>query len=163
LEKNQKRVTKKLDFPKLLERVLKFLSIRPRSRQEIINYLKKKTPQDEALREKVLKKAESLDLIDDRDFAVWWVEQRMTFRPKGKKALFFELRQKGLEKALIEEILNEKINELVLAIPLAQKKWLSLKKLPKEAAQQKLVGFLSRRGFSWEVIKKVLDEIFKKK
>ncbi len=155
-------MTKKLDFPKLLERVLKFLSIRPRSRQEIINYLKKKIPQDEVLREKVLKKAESLDLIDDRDFALWWVEQRMTFRPKGKKALFFELRQKGLEKDLIEEILNEKINELVLIKPLVQKKWLSLKKLPKEAARQKLVGFLSRRGFSWETIRKVLDEINKK-
>ncbi len=155
-------MTKKLDFPKLRERVLKFLSIRPRSRQEIINYLKKKIPQDEVLREKVLKKAESLDLIDDRDFALWWVEQRMTFRPKGKKALFFELRQKGLEKDLIEEILNEKINELVLIKPLAQKKWLSLKKLPEEVAQQKLVGFLSRRGFSWETIRKVLDEINKK-
>ncbi len=156
-------MTKKLDFPKLLERVLKFLSIRPRSRQEILNYLRKKIPQDEALREKVLKKAESLDLIDDRDFAVWWVEQRMTFRPKGKRALFFELKQKGLEKNLIEEVLNEKIDELALIRPLAEKKWLSLKKLPSMVGQQKLVGFLSRRGFSWEVIKKVLDEICKKK
>jgi len=156
-------VTKKLDFPKLLERVLKFLSIRPRSRQEIINYLKKKIPQDEILREKVLKKVESLDLIDDRDFAYWWVEQRMTFRPKGKKALFFELKQKGLEKNLIEEILNEKIDELTLAKPLAEKKWLSLKKLPLAIGQQKLVDFLSRRGFSWEIIRKVLDEILKKK
>ena len=154
---------KTLDFPKLLERVLKFISIRPRSRQEILNYLRKKVPQDEALREKVFKEAESLDLVDDRDFAVWWVEQRMTFRPKGKKALFFELRQKGLEKNLIEEILNEKIDELALAKPLAEKKWASLKKLPLALGQQKLVGFLSRRGFSWEVIKKVLDEILKKK
>lgn len=156
-------MTKKLDFPKLLERVLKFLSIRPRSRQEILNYLRKKIPQDEVLREKVLKEAESLDLIDDRDFAVWWVEQRMTFRPKGKRALFFELKQKGLEKNLIEEVLNEKIDELSLAKPLAEKKWLSLKKLPPMVGQQKLVGFLSRRGFSWEVIKKVLDRVGKKK
>lgn len=152
-----------MDFPKLLERVLKFLSIRPRSRQEILNYLRKKAPQDETLREKVLKKAESLDLVDDRDFAVWWVEQRMTFRPKGKRALFFELKQKGLEKNLIEEVLNEKIDELALIRPLAEKKWLSLKKLPFMVGQQKLVGFLSRRGFSWEVTKKVLDEIVKKK
>lgn len=155
-------MTKKLDFPKLLERVLKFLSIRPRSRQEIINYLKKKIPQDEILREKVLKETETLDLIDDRDFACWWIEQRITFRPKGKKALFFELRQKGLGKDLIEEILNEKIDEMVLIKPLAWKRWLSLKRLPKEVAQQKLIGFLSRRGFSWETIKKVLDEINKK-
>ena len=152
-------MTKKLNFPKLLERVLKFLSIRPRSRQEIINYLKKKIPQDEILREKALKEIEALDLIDDRDFAYWWVEQRMTFRPKGKRALFFELKQKGLEKSLIEEVLNEKIDELALAQPLAEKKWLSLKKLPPMVGQQKLVGFLSRRGFSWEVIKKVLDRV----
>jgi SOS response regulatory protein OraA/RecX len=45
---------------------------------------------------------------------------------------------------------------------LAQKKWLSLKNLPPKVGQQKLVGFLSRRGFSWQTVKKVVDEIDKK-
>lgn len=149
-------------FVKLLERVLKFVAIRPRSRQEILRYLQKKIPKNEKLLTQLVKEVEVLGLIDDREFAYWWVEQRITFRPKGKKALFFELRQKGVDKEMIEEILSERLDEIVLARKLAQKKWLSLKNLPPKVGQQKLVGFLSRRGFSWQTVKKVVDEIDKK-
>jgi regulatory protein len=155
-------VNKNQVFVKLLERVLKFVAIRPRSRQEILRYLQKKIPKNEKLLTQLVKEVEVLGLIDDREFAYWWVEQRITFRPKGKKALFFELRQKGVDKEMIEEILSERLDEIVLARKLAQKKWLSLKNLPPKVGQQKLVGFLSRRGFSWQTVKKVVDEIDKK-
>jgi regulatory protein len=155
-------VNKNQVFVKLLERVLKFVAIRLRSRQEILRYLQKKIPKNEKLLTQLVKEVEVLGLIDDREFAYWWVEQRITFRPKGKKALFFELRQKGVDKEMIEEILSERLDEIVLARKLAQKKWLSLKNLPPKVGQQKLVGFLSRRGFSWQTVKKVVDEIDKK-
>lgn len=160
-------MTKKLDFPKLLERVLKFISLRPRSRKEILDYLKKKIPkladQNQDLQDKVFKEIENLGLIDDTAFTYWWLEQRNTFRPKGKRALFYELKQKGIDNFIIEEVLAKGLDEMNLARQSGGKKWATLKNLPLEVSRQKLVGFLSRRGFSWEIIKKVLDEITEKR
>ncbi len=163
MEENQRGVKKKQDFPKLLERVLKFISFRPRSQKEILDYLKKKIPQKPDLQEKIFQEVKDLGLVDDEAFARWWVEQRMTFRPKGKKALFYELKQKGVESSLIEEILAKEIDETTLAYQAGQKKWNSLKNLPPEVGREKLVGFLSRRGFSWGAIQTALDEILKKR
>ncbi len=146
----------------LLERVLKFISLRPRSQKEILDYLQKKVPQKKDLQEKIFKEIENLNLVDDKTFADWWIEQRNTFRPKGKKALFYELRQKGVAEEIIQQVLAQKINEVNLAKQLVNKKWLSLKKLPFQIAQKKLISFLSQRGFSWITIKKILDEIKKK-
>ena len=155
-------MSKNLDFSKLLERVLKFISIRPRSQKEIIDYLQKKVPQKKDLQEKILKEIENLGLVDDQAFACWWVEQRNTFRPKGKKALFYELRQKGVDNLIIEEILAKGLDELSLAYQLSQKRWPSFQKLPPQIAREKLAGFLLRRGFNWEIISKTLDKITKK-
>ena len=153
----------KKTFPKLLERVLKFISIRPRSQKEILDYLKKKIPQNQDLQNKVFKEVENLGLVDDMAFTYWWLEQRNAFRPKGKRALFYELKQKGIDNFIIEEVLAKGLDEINLARQSAQKKWSSFKNLPLEVGRQKLAGFLSRRGFNWEVIKKTLDEITKKR
>jgi len=108
----------------------------------------------------VLKELLNLGLVDDEAFVDWWLEQRATFRPKGKKALMMELRLKGIDRDLIERSLAEKVDEAVLAKKLALKRLSFLKKLPSEVQKEKLWGFLSRRGFSWEIIRKTLDEIF---
>lgn len=101
----------------------------------------------------------NLGLVDDEAFVDWWLEQRATFRPKGKRALKMELRFKGIDRDLIERSLAEKVDEEVLAKKAFLKKIPSLKNLPSEVQKEKLIGFLSRRGFSWEVIRKTLDEI----
>ena len=44
-----------------------------------------------------------LDLLDDLAFAAWWIDQRNTFRPKGKKLLVYELKQKGISGEIIQE------------------------------------------------------------
>ena len=102
----------------------------------------------------------NLGLVDDEAFVDWWLEQRATFRPKGKRALQMELRFKGIDRDLIERSLAEKVDEEALAKKSFLKKIPSLKNLPLEVQKKKLIGFLSRRGFSWEIIRKTLDEIF---
>jgi len=103
-----------------------------------------------------------LDLIDDQAFVDWWLEQRATFRPKGKRALALELRQKGIDKELIERALAEKVDEEELARQAAKTKLRIWSKLPLDVQKEKLVGFLGRRGFTWPILKKILDEVFKK-
>jgi SOS response regulatory protein OraA/RecX len=49
--------------------------------------------------------------------------------------------------------------EFEIAFKTASKKAKIYKSLPKQEFNQKLSAFLARRGFSWEIIKKVLDKL----
>jgi len=146
-----------LSFEKVFPKTLKFISLRPRSQKEILTYLTKKSP-DQKIREKIFQKLTSLGLADDQAFVQWWVEQRNTFRPKGKRALIMELRQKGIDRDLSETIINREVDEKNLAKTLFLKKKKVWEKLPFEMQQEKLASFLGRRGFAWNTIKALLDE-----
>ena len=150
----------KNEFQKLLNRTLRLISRRPRSEKEIRDYLKRKKSPPKLI-EAVIKKLKQLKQIDDSAFASWWVDQRTTFRPRGRFGLTMELRQKGIDKIIIEKAIN-KVDELPLATKLAQKKLRVYKNLPRQEFYQKMSAFLARRGFSWETIKKVVAKFLEK-
>jgi len=130
------------------EKISRFVAIRPRSEREIDLWLRKKrVDTNEALELK--EKLHSLDLLDDLAFATWWIDQRNTFRPKGKKLLIYELKQKGVKGGVIEEALGASdFDERELA-----------KRVVAKYAQrepEKLVTLLQRRGFSWETISGIM-------
>lgn len=150
---------------KLYERVLRFLSYRPRSEKEVRDYAEgkirslrapsfaKASEGKQKIIEEVIGKLKKQGLIDDEEFARWWLEQRSRFRPRGKIALKIELKRKGVSQEIIEKIINQKFDELVLAKKAVKKK---------VKGEQKISQYLARRGFSWETIQKLLAE-FKKK
>jgi len=159
-EKQVDNLVFKNEFQKLLNRVLRLISRRPRSEKEIRVYLKRKKSPPKLI-EEVIKKLKKLKQINDLEFARWWVEQRTTFRPRGKFGLTMELRQKGIDKTIIEKAIN-KVDELPLATKLAQKKLRVYKNLPRQEFYQKMSAYLARRGFSWDVIKKVVAKLLEK-
>src|SRR5579883_2888780 len=67
-----------------LDRALNFLTYRPRSRQELRHYLRRKDTPPEVI-ETVLERLDHLDLVNDRDFASFWVENREQFSPRGEQ------------------------------------------------------------------------------
>ena len=162
-EKKIEELIKEDEFIKFYDRVLKFLSYRPRSEKELADWFKKKKVGSET-QKLVKKKLKRLGYLDDQEFTRWWVEQRMTFRPFGKKRLALELRQKGIAREIIDEQLDNLRDEELsqLAEKLAKKKLKSLKNLPYFEARAKLIAFLSRRGFRWEIIKEVVAKTLKK-
>lgn len=143
---------------KIYNKVVRFATFRPRSEHEINLWFKRKNIST-TLTERVFNRLKNLGLVNDKAFSEWWIEQRVTFRPKARRALFFELRQKGVGKDVIESALAtmDFPQEAVLALALVAKRLPRLKDLPIEERKKKLVGFLSRRGFSWETIKKAVD------
>lgn len=148
----------KNEFQKLLNRAFRLISRRPRSEKEVRDYLRRKKSLPKLI-EAVVKKLKKLGQIDDKAFVLWWVEQRSTFRPRGKFGLTMELRQKGVDKEIIKRAVDEKVNELPLAKKIAQKKFKVYKNLPREERYQKMSAFLARRGFSWETIKEVVGAL----
>lgn len=141
---------------KIYDRVFRLVSIRPRSVKEIKSWLSRKKIGEKSGQE-VIDRLIKLELLDDRKFAEWWVEQRTNFSPRGRKILHYELRVKGMSKDIIEEVLDKAgIDEEKIASDLLEKKSSRWKDLPADVARQKISEFLARKGFSWEVVKKVL-------
>ncbi len=157
------------NYQLLIDKALKFLSFRPRSKYEISRKLQQLASQKNIslqLVDKVVSDLELKNLINDKEFINWWREQRDEFRPKGKKLLKIELRQKGIDGKIVDEVLNtegrESHHEFFLAFTIAQKRLSRLSNLSPDDIKNKLTSFLARRGFDWETINQVIDTIFKK-
>jgi len=156
-EREVEEIIKKAEFQKTYDKLVRFATLRPRSEKEVNDWLRKYKVH-ESIHKELFIRLKRLDLLDDRKFAQWWVEQRITFRPRGKRALSFELRQKGIDRDLINQILNEaKIDEQKIASQLLKKKKYKWEKLGKLKARKKMSEFLARKGFSWTVIKESID------
>ena len=150
-------IIKKAELHKTYEKLLKFAMTRPRSEKEVRDWLKRKEVHA-SIHEELFKRLKHLDLIDDRKFTEWWVRQRTEFKPRGERALYSELLQKGIDKNIIADVLSEaEIDEVKIAKQLLKKneyKWRKYKGFEK---RNKISQFLARKGFNWDVIKEVLD------
>ncbi len=137
---------------------LNFLSYRPRSEDEVVNNLKKHGFSEEVV-SKVIDRLDRLGLVDDRAFAKTWVENRSEFRPRGRRALRTELRQKGIADELIDLVL-EPVDEVALAYRAAIKQSRKYRRLDWDNYRQKMIAFLARRGFNYGTAAEVVEEVW---
>ncbi len=145
-----------------VERAYNYLSYRPRSREEVRRYLRRKETPPEII-DTVLARLAHLDLIDDRAFASFWVETREQFSPRGSHALKSELRLKGVERDVVDELVDEEKDE-ERALIAGRKKALSLLHLPSmdyATFRTRLGSFLQRRGFGYEVSTRTVRTLWK--
>lgn len=151
-----KRIIRKAEFQKTLDKLLRFVSLRPRSEKEIDDYLKRKKI-NESLWEELIEKLRHFELVDDLKFAKWWVEQRLTFKKIPLRVLKLELGRKGVDKKIIDTVLEETpIDEKKMARELLEKRAYKWQGLPARQAKQKKFQYLAGKGFSWEVITELL-------
>ena len=138
---------------------MRFASLRPRSEKEYMFWLKKhKVPK--SLHEELFNRLKHLDFLNDKKFAVWWIEQRENFRPKSKRILFQELRIKGIDKEIIDEVLNEAhIDEVSAAKRILEKKIYMWKNLSGFEKRVKMGNYLAGKGYSWDTVRKVVGEV----
>lgn len=140
------------------EAVMRLLSYRPRSVAEVRGKLKgKEFP--EVVIERVLNRLQELDLLSDRAFVRYWMEQRENFRPRSAMALRQELMQKGVARELIDEALAD-LDEDSAAYRAAEKKAVQWGRLSRDEFNNKVGAFLQRRGFSYSIIKNVVDDLW---
>jgi regulatory protein len=141
------------------QKALHFLSYRPRSTMEVRQNLLHRGI-SEPLVDVTMDRLQEAGLVNDEAFARAWVENRNTFRPRGKPALRMELRRKGLNDEVIQSVLGA-LQEDNLALEAARKYVRRLTGLEWPEFRQKLGGFLTRRGFSYATIAPVVSEVWK--
>ena len=135
---------------KAYQQAMLFLSYRARSEAEIRKNLEKhEIPQ--TVIDETIERLRHDRLVDDGQFAQNWVANRSEFRPRSRRALAVELKQKGLTEAAIQSA-TEAVDEEALAYAAAQKRVRRLEGLEWIEFRKKLSEFLARRGFGYEVI-----------
>ena len=140
------------------QRALRYLGYRPRTEAEIRRYLQRHEVA-EAHIDAVIERLRDLNLVDDTAFARAWVEDRITFRPRGRRALRAELRQKGLPEEAIAQVL-ENIDEAALAYRAAQKGLPRYQHLARQEFRQKMSAYLARRGFPYDIVRETVQRVW---
>jgi regulatory protein len=150
------KIVHEAEFQKTFDKVLRFAMTRPRSFFEVEQWFRRKEV-GESLQPKLIERLLKLDLLDDKKFAEWWVRQRTEFQKKGKLALVQELRQKGIDKKIIDEVLSESgIDEEKLARETLEKNAYKWERYEGFEKKQKMTEFLMRRGFSYSIAREII-------
>lgn len=140
------------------DRLLKF---RPRSEHELRARLRQKGF-DAPIIEQVVQALARRDLLNDRKFSQYYAAGRLLSRPVGLRALREELRRKGVAPETAAEAVTTAAagyDELAAARALALRRRAQWHDLPREVVQRRLAGLLQRRGFSGDIVYKVLRDV----
>lgn len=142
------------------QRAVRFLSYRPRTREEVRRNLEKHEMPPSVV-ETVLERLQENGLLDDAAFARAWVENRLAFRPRGARILRQELRQRGVPEKITDAVLEASLlDETDLAYRAGQKRLRRLRHLPWQEFRQKMGAYLARRGFSYDVASEAVRRLW---
>jgi regulatory protein len=144
------------DIERAYGRALDYLSYRPRSESEVRRNLREKDVADRTV-DVVIGRLKRAGFLDDREFARYWVNNRARFNPRGLRGLRHEMQQKGVSRAIIDEAL------VTFDVEAAARKTAEAgsRRLAHEdpsAFRRKLQAYMARRGFSYAVIKPLVEE-----
>jgi regulatory protein len=143
------------EFGKLYQRALEWVLLRPRSVRETKDHLNKKVYEkklDKGYVDEVLGRLCDKGYIDDYKFAEFWVQNRFVKKGVSRKRLSMELMKKGISREIIEEVLDDgRDDEEELRKMVAKKR-------SKYDDAEKLMAYLVRQGFSYDLVRKVVEE-----
>ena len=145
-----------------LEYGLKLLGYRARTEKELRERLTGKKYEPEEI-DLVLAKLAKIGFIDDQKFAENYVRDKLSISRRGPRRIYFELIQRGVAKEIADQATKaiEKDEELATAESLLQSRQRQWAKLEPLAKKRRAIGLLARRGFSPDLIMKLLKTIDK--
>ena len=150
-------------------RVLEYISRNPRTEFQILKYLKelrfkkkgvwyKEDIQIEwdSMFETIITRLKELRLINDEEYARLFVQSRLRSRPRGKSVLVSELISKGVDRETAQMVCDEEVeDEYDVLKRLFNKKFKGKKFNNRDS---KMIGFLLRKGFSWDLIERLKND-----
>src|SRR5437868_9013112 len=102
------RLNQAQEMQSVYDGAVRFLSYRPRSAREVEMRLRKKGHSPEQIAA-VMERLARQNYVDDTEFARFWVQNRMSFSPRGPRLLKSELRQKGVSPDVVDAVLAEQV------------------------------------------------------
>lgn len=153
---------------KAFDRAIRYLGVRPRSEWEVRQNLQRYRPRSgETLTEEqidqVIERLQSREYLNDEEFARYWVGQRNQFKPRSPQALRYELRRKGVAAQIVDSIVEQETDPRSAALEAARSRAYRWYTLDEAEFQKKMAALLQRRGFRWEIIRDVTQQIWQER
>ena len=154
-EQTYEKIKEEILLKRARDRALYLLQSQGRTKAEMIQKLQKDGYPDDVIRE-VMSFLEEYHFVDDSSYTENYIHVNKS--RKSSRQIVFELQQKGVDKDTISRMLEEApINEDDTVRVLLKKK--TGGQIPADwKERQKLADFLGRKGFSFDVIQRVLRE-----
>lgn len=154
-EQTYEKIKEEILLKRARDRALYLLQSQGRTKAEMIQKLQKDGYPDDVIRE-VMSFLEEYHFVDDSSYTENYIHVNKS--RKSSRQIVFELQQKGVDKDTISRMFEEApINEDDTVRVLLKKK--TGGQIPADwKERQKLAAFLGRKGFSFDVIQRVLRE-----
>ena len=112
--------------------------------------------------DEVVADLERMGYVDDARFAKTKALSAAEYKHHGRRRALAELSRSGVAHDIAERALDEvysKSDSLAVARELAKKQAPRLRRLDPVVARRRLAGMLQRRGFDYDAIKPVIDQV----
>ncbi len=154
-----KELLEKDQQAEVYQKALDFIAYRPRTAQETRRKLQQ-AGYEAFLIDNTIAALSDNGLLNDEYYAQQWVEERMRLKPRSKRVLIYELRQKGIPDDVIQSAVEE-VDDFRSAYEAAEGRLSRYEGLSKFEFRNKLGSFLAGKGYSYEVIAEVTQELWK--
>jgi len=148
-------------YYKAMKRCVDYLAYRPRSTSEIEQRLRELNV-PETVGEKVKDRLGELGYLNDERFAQQWAASRHRSKGFGPRRLEMELIQKGIPAEMARKVVAETCSaddvEEQLAVQIGKARHRYRHEGDERKREQKIIGFLSRRGFDVGAIRDALRQ-----
>lgn len=149
------QLIEKSDYKRAKERALWLLSGRDYSKKQLMDKIKKDSSQDAA--EEVCERMEELGLVNDENYARRLAHDLIYLKKLSVKGARYKLIEKGIDRDLCDEILDEfEVDEVEQIVEIIERKYAD--KLDDEKGRRRAVAALQRLGYGWSDIKSALSE-----
>lgn len=140
----------------------RMLGARAKSAFELKQSLRRKGNDPEAI-DWAINRLLELGLLDDVEFAAMAARSIIRSKPAGRRFIEAKLNAKGIDRQIISDTLDEQLQDATPyedALGLAQRFARSqTRTLEPEVRNRRLAGRLARRGFDFDVVRKVIETI----
>jgi regulatory protein len=144
--------------------LLRKLTAAPRTRAQLADALAERGVPGEVA-DATLGRFEDLGLVDDAEFARQWARSRQAGRGLARRAMAYELRQRGVDDALVKEALDdpELGDELETACELVRRRLVAVRSrlsdpIERERQARRALGMLARKGYGGGVAARAVRE-----
>lgn len=147
-------------YMKAQHKALNILSKASQSEKQIRQKLSKDFEEDTI--DRVIEFLQKYKFVDDEDLASRIVNTNVNLNKYGKNKIKQNLYNKGIDKTVIEQAIDEidYDKEFENALYLGKKRYDRLKNEDPRKAYQKIGNHLAYKGFNYDIIKKVLNKLF---
>ena len=149
--------------PTAYNRALDALSRRARSTTELSRWLRQRDYEPEEISD-VLERLTAAGLLDDTRYAELFARSRLLDRKLSTRRVLAELGRRGISRPMAAAAVqvvteDEGVDEDAAAEAVARKKFRTMGSLAPDVARRRLFGFLARRGYDADVVRRVIAKL----